>query len=97
MKDIMYKKKKEREREKGQYRAHYRFLRYDPREILSGVSAKQEMSRLIKCSRKYSHTRVRALLRRISEGVIYVTVKEKDYFRACDCRITAIIYCTIQC
>lgn len=88
-----------RKREKGWYRAHYRFLRYDPREILSrsSVSPKQAMSRLIKCSRKYSHTRVRALLRRISEGVIYVTVKEKDYFRTCDCRIMAVIYCTIQC
>jgi len=53
---------------------------------------------LIKCSRKYSHTRIRALLRRrISEGLIYAAVNEGDYFGPRDCRIMAVIYCTIQC
>lgn len=53
---------------------------------------------LIKCSCKYSHTYIRILLRRrISEGLIYAMVKEGDYFRVRDCRIMAVIYCTIQC
>jgi len=53
---------------------------------------------LIKCSRKYSHTRIRALLRRrISEGLIYAAVNEGDYFGLRDCRIMPVIYCTIQC
>lgn len=46
-------------------------------EILSrsDESGRDGGCRLIKCSRKYSHSRIRALLRRrISERVIYATV-----------------------